>query len=312
MNLKSYFRSFLIALLIFQYISFEISADTTDYYNTSLTMNLPIGDSIASLRQNDPDFSIVINGKRHESLSQKSYLHRKTLMLPLREICVAFGFEVHWNPTARSIQIKDKNISATAKVGSALFRIGEMGPIKLPNNTLIRNGIAYVPIDFFSELLQASISVKQSDLHLDFQYTDMNRLLKIQNIAKNYRNTLEKQGYTNLSIHIMYTGNEVGSVLYKATSKDGVREILPFVFDIKNGKPLSLSLLIKPKEVSAFKKLASEKYKSENLDLNDSSNYYLLRHFSQSFVILLKKDEHNYTDQWIPVSSLKDYLQINL
>lgn len=309
-------QCYLLTILLLLCTTTVIYGEPAATYPTSLTMSSGFSKTLNQLRSQNSAFAIVINDKKQPTIENLSYVRNGSLMLPLREVSTAFGLDIRWNGSSRTVEVTDKNITAHAKYGSKEYSIGRMGPIKLNMYMEIKNGRSYVPVDFFSEVLNATLSIEDSTLQMDFKFSNLNSILKIHSIAETYQNTLQQKGYSDINAYVMYAGEEVGSVIYKANYKNfgsSQKELIPMVFNLKNGNALPLSMVINPKDIGNFNRHLSDKYNLSSLDVKNEGNFYLMKFYSQTFLILISKDGNkNYTDRWLPIESISDYLQIAL
>ncbi|MBN2221746.1 MAG: copper amine oxidase N-terminal domain-containing protein [Vallitaleaceae bacterium] len=81
-----------------------------------------------------------------------------TLMLPLRALSEALGFDVTWEDVTRSIRL---GVGINLKIGSTSYLVGRMAPIELTHAPVIVEGSTFVPVEFFTEVLGLS----EANLH---------------------------------------------------------------------------------------------------------------------------------------------------
>lgn len=74
-----------------------------------------------------------------------------TVMVPLRAIAEALGFDVMWNNEGRSIML-DKDISLTIGVDNYIY--GQNPPIQLGSVPILVEETTFVPLSFFREVLE--------------------------------------------------------------------------------------------------------------------------------------------------------------
>ena len=72
------------------------------------------------------------------------------IYLPLRAIAEALGYDVHWEAETASIAI---GVGIRLQIGSNEYTIGRMAPIILSNAPFIADGMTFVPMEFFSEVM---------------------------------------------------------------------------------------------------------------------------------------------------------------
>jgi hypothetical protein len=106
-------------------------------------------------------YTITVNDKTLDlgKLPLAPYTEGDTIMVPLRMIGEALGYEVNWNSETKAITIDDHYIQrATLFNGTAtvIFK-GELQIIDMSREvqntakTVIHNGYTYVPLQFFRE-----------------------------------------------------------------------------------------------------------------------------------------------------------------
>lgn len=93
---------------------------------------------------------IIVNNEKAEAPS--AYTNDQgTLMVPLRPIAEALGFEVNWNDQLQSIML-DKDISL--KLGEDNYINAKNAPIQLGASPELVEGTTYVPLIFFRKVAQ--------------------------------------------------------------------------------------------------------------------------------------------------------------
>jgi len=68
------------------------------------------------------------------------------LMVPLRAVAEALGYEVTWNGADRSVRL---GVAINASIGSTNLTIGRMAPLTLSAAPVLVDGVTFVPLDFF-------------------------------------------------------------------------------------------------------------------------------------------------------------------
>ena len=93
---------------------------------------------------------IVINGKITKAPAP--YYRNGVVMVPLRVIAEAVGFDVAWNNELQRVNL---SVAINLWIGKDYFIVGRMEPIKLDVAPEITDGHIYVPFTFFSMILSA-------------------------------------------------------------------------------------------------------------------------------------------------------------
>lgn len=106
------------------------------------------------------NLGIVVNGKPIEGL--KPFPNDKgILMVPVRAVAEAMGLPVEWLAESSSIQI-GKNV--TFALNKDAYSLNKMTPVELGAAPLLKDDKTYVPMEFFSTLLKASVTITEGNL----------------------------------------------------------------------------------------------------------------------------------------------------
>jgi len=97
---------------------------------------------------------IMVNGKKIDSLSAytaEGPNGKGFTMVPLRPVAEALGLEVVWEGKSESIRV---GIAATLKIDQDAYTFAKMAPIQLGMAPELVEGTTFVPLSFFTEVLQ--------------------------------------------------------------------------------------------------------------------------------------------------------------
>ena len=97
---------------------------------------------------------IIVNGKKINSQSAytgEAINGKGFTMVPLRSVAEALGLEVVWEGKSEGIRV---GIAVTLKIDQDSYTFAKMAPIKLGMAPELVEGITFVPLDFFTEVLQ--------------------------------------------------------------------------------------------------------------------------------------------------------------
>jgi len=97
---------------------------------------------------------IVVNGKKIDSLSAytaEAPNGKGFTMVPLRPVAEALGLEVVWEGKLESIRV---GLASTLKIDQDDYTFAKMAPIKLGMAPELVEGVTFVPLGFFTEVLQ--------------------------------------------------------------------------------------------------------------------------------------------------------------
>lgn len=105
-------------------------------------------------------FSLVVNNK---GLDAKVYTSEEgTIMIPLRTISEALGYEVKWNMEKRVIELTKGAHFITAKAEEDYYTFGKMAPMKLGTASELLEGRTYVPLNFVNDVLRIDGQVDET------------------------------------------------------------------------------------------------------------------------------------------------------
>ncbi|MGF7184242.1 hypothetical protein GGQ84_000325 [Desulfitispora alkaliphila] len=95
------------------------------------------------------EIEIIVNEKRIQA--PDAYENDQgTIMVPLRAISEAIGYEVNWNQKLNSVTV-GKGISV--KIGEDNYICMKMAPIQLGTAPELKDGKTYVPLNFFRKVV---------------------------------------------------------------------------------------------------------------------------------------------------------------
>ncbi|MDR3239900.1 MAG: copper amine oxidase N-terminal domain-containing protein [Clostridiales bacterium] len=114
------------------------------------------------LAQDAQGMNIVANGKTIEA--PKPYLNEVgVIMLPVRAAAEAMGLTVEWFPDTQTIQVGQ---SAFFSLDKDAYAMNRMAPKPLGTAPVLKDGITFVPLDFFQTILKASVSISSGNIEL--------------------------------------------------------------------------------------------------------------------------------------------------
>ena len=136
-------------VVIYTFSTKSIPAQTTPIQVTVLsekqagdTNQVPVGDV--------SKMPIIVQGKKLNTLA--AYTNNNgVVMVPLRSVADALGFEVVWEGKSETIRV---GMAATLTMGKDYYTFAKMAPIKLGTTPELIKGTTFVPLDFFTEVLQ--------------------------------------------------------------------------------------------------------------------------------------------------------------
>ena len=137
----------------------EISAElieTEDGYENIMTLPEYIGDLdwdfMAAAELNG---EIVVNGEIIYAVAP-FWNEDEVLMLPLRAVAEALGYDVQWNDETQSIML---GVAINVFIGRAEAYRGRMAPVELSAAPVIVDNLTFVPVDFFRDVVAQTVFV---------------------------------------------------------------------------------------------------------------------------------------------------------
>lgn len=104
------------------------------------------------------DYTTVKTVSVNGTVITNVYTKGTTLMVPLRAIAETLGYTVEWDGTTKSIMLNSGMYSL--KIGENSYIKGKMMPMTLASEPELKlDDLTYVPIEFFSEVLEESNSI---------------------------------------------------------------------------------------------------------------------------------------------------------
>lgn len=203
-------------------------------YAAPSTDVVPVAGKESVINSSAIKYGITINGK--EALN-KGFLNEtsKQIMVPLRELSEALGFEIKWNVENRTAELShpDSPIWTLVQTGKDNYTINKMYK-PLGSAPVIKGGNLYVPSNFFSEVLQANVSVSGN------QVTILSHAEEAKTMTRNGVITGINNESDYKSIHIDGAGTE--GVILNIDEKTIIRNAAGEKIELKD---LSLGMDIK-------------------------------------------------------------------
>ena len=145
-------------------------------YSDIMTMSLPAvvpADKIVILPEITEELevpsNVTVNGEEVDTLdAQKVFEKDGMWLLPVRAICEKVGLEVKWDSDLNSISVGTIPMGVTFNLGENSYTKARMMPQTLSSAPICENERTYVPVDFFTEILDAQISIENGTLDIKF------------------------------------------------------------------------------------------------------------------------------------------------
>ncbi len=107
---------------------------------------------IMPIAENTENFtSITVNGEHLEG--KKTITVNDKVMIPLRAITEALGFEVTWNAEGQKIELIKMPVYITLSAGADGYSFSKTAPMMLGSAPVIFENYTYVPLNFIDEIL---------------------------------------------------------------------------------------------------------------------------------------------------------------
>lgn len=150
--------------------------------------NVQPQDSFGGLHLN-----IVVNGKGLNFEDTKVFIRDDHFtMLPLKLVSEALGYHVVWNSENKTVELIKGAQWTSVKIGEDRYTFGRMAPFSLGTAPEIKNGRTYIPLEFVTEVLKASVlrdetgSISISNQTISELGTE-GEIIKIQKMDQNTR-----------------------------------------------------------------------------------------------------------------------------
>lgn len=107
---------------------------------------------------------IVLNG---EELDGEIKNIDGAIALPVRAICEKAGLDVAWDDTLKAVTVGTVPMGVTFNIGENSYTKARMMPQTLTQAPTIIDGLTYVPVDFFTEILGAEVETKDGAINVN-------------------------------------------------------------------------------------------------------------------------------------------------
>ena len=116
---------------------------------------------------------IEINGNALNLGNNEIFLENGNIMVPLRAVSEALGYEVNWNNETKTVDIDNGVVKTSVQIGldsyykSSSKALGLTAPLNYGASPVIVNGNTYVPINLFDLLSQESITILNDKISIN-------------------------------------------------------------------------------------------------------------------------------------------------
>jgi len=134
-------------------------------------------------------YHLVVNGKAFSPQESLVKIHpdQSKIMVPLRTVAEALDYQLTWNPKSKNIELVKGTQKHSIQTGVDRYPVAK-GTIKLGVAPRVENGITFVPLSFFREVLQAQTTVAKTGM-ITITANELIKTGTITRIAKNEHGT---------------------------------------------------------------------------------------------------------------------------
>lgn len=130
---------------------------------TLISLQIPAFSAETKTAEAEPAYTIVVGGQALDlgDLPCAPYWEGDTLMVPLRKIAEALGYQVDWDPETGAVTVEDAYVQKAVLFDGTEQVVFE-GKLQIINmdrevsaaaKTVIHSGYTYVPLEFFQEFI---------------------------------------------------------------------------------------------------------------------------------------------------------------
>lgn len=120
---------------------------------------------VADETEAEPE-KIVLNG---EDLAGEIKNVDGAILLPVRAICEKAGLDVAWDDTLKAVSVGTVPMGVTFNIGKNEYTKARMMPQTLSQAPAIIDELTYVPVDFFTDILGATVETKDGTLAVELK-----------------------------------------------------------------------------------------------------------------------------------------------
>lgn len=182
------------------------------------TMNIEVSEKPLD-SYGDINFVLEVDEQGLDPKESNLYIKDNTVMIPLRIVSEALGYEINWNNKARTAELMKGPHWITVKPGEDYYAFGKMAPIKLGTASEISNNRTYVPFNFLTDVLNVKATIDEAgviDISSEKLESNQKELLKIHGEIAEINKT-EKS--TMIWIKEKNTNEEQDSIILHITDK---------------------------------------------------------------------------------------------
>lgn len=113
--------------------------------------------------------AVTVNGEEFDALDAMEVFEKDGMwLLPVRAICEKAGLEVKWDSDLNAVSVGTIPMGVTFNLGVNSYTKARMMPQTLSSEPICEKERTYVPVDFFTEILDAEIAIENGVLDIRF------------------------------------------------------------------------------------------------------------------------------------------------
>lgn len=113
-----------------------------------------------------PIEKVLVNGEEI-TVDVAPFIEKDSVvLLPVRAIAEKLGLEVQWDNNLKAVTVGTVQMGATFNVGLNSYTKARMMPQTLSAAPIAENERTYVPVDFFTEILEANVTIENGVLNI--------------------------------------------------------------------------------------------------------------------------------------------------
>lgn len=146
-------------------------------FSNIMTMSLPamvpadkivILPEIPVVTEEIPLEKVTVNGEEFVA-DVASFMEKDGItLLPVRAIAEKAGLEVKWDNTLKAVTVGTVQMGVTFNIGENSYTKAKMMPQTLSSAPVVESERTFVPVDFFTDILGATVTTENGTLNINF------------------------------------------------------------------------------------------------------------------------------------------------
>ncbi len=108
---------------------------------------------------------VVVNG---QEIAVKVIMDGEVALLPVRAISEAMGLQVAWDETLFAVTVGTTPMGANFRIGENSYNKARMAAQQLSAAPQLINDLTYVPVEFFTDIIEAQTEILDGTLNVSF------------------------------------------------------------------------------------------------------------------------------------------------